>query len=156
MEVESAVQNLGSDADLAFDPETGFPSIVSDAGPPYPDICGWRELRFHSWDGARWVPHVIDSSPDGCISGPSLAYDSLGTPQVTYIYPLPGDCRGGGELRFASFDGAAWAIETIIQSMGKCSANLTSLAMDPSDVPTLSYTHLENSRQVRFVKKIVP
>ncbi|MCZ6690189.1 MAG: hypothetical protein O7H41_11335 [Planctomycetota bacterium] len=149
----SASEQMGSDADLAFDPMTGFPSIIHTAGPAA-DICNPRELRFASWNGEIWNLDVIEFSSDGCIKSPSLAYDSLGTPHVSYSYPLPGDCSSG-ELRLASFDGIAWVTEGI-QSVNKCFDPQTSLALDPLDVPALSYMDRINSNQLRFATKIAP
>ena len=83
-----------------------------------------------------WMPTIVDSS--GMVGRfTSLALDASGYPHISYYE------SGSGRLKYASWNGAAWAIEAVDQpDVGR----YTSLALNGSGYPRISYADYGNNR----------
>lgn len=95
-----------------------------------------RTLKYatRNADDSGWsVKSVIDSSDRFLGQYVSLAHDRFGRPAVAYFDGTAGD------LKFAEFNGAEWAIQTLDD---KGSTGLyPSLVFDHDDRPVISYYH---------------
>jgi hypothetical protein len=116
-------------------------SLVLDSS-DNPHICyqgfnGNGGLKYASWTGSGWNIQVVD--PEGGDYGISLALDQQGNPHISYECENS-DGSDTGELRYASWNGAKW----VIQSVEKTGAtSLTSaLAFDSEGIPHICY-HME-------------
>ena len=79
--VESGTVGMGIQVQLRYDPLTGFPAMVHRYLCNNGDVTG--PVRFARWNGASWDIEIVDDSCL-CAEGPSLAFDSSGTPHVSY------------------------------------------------------------------------
>ena len=100
-----------------------------------------KYLKYASgvWDGSQWVftPQIVQKVTDYDIGQfASLALDSLDRPQISYYsYYTKGSLDG--DLRYARKIGPLWDIYTV-DSDGDV-GYFTSIAVDSSDVPSISY-----------------
>ena len=127
-----------ADESLAFD-SSGTPSIAYtgwDVSDPNVTIF---ETYFAQRNGPDdWTPQTVES---GCGNPPSLAIDSLDTPHIAF------QCGG---VRLARWNGATWEIEVVTNLGGF--RNTISLALDLTDVPSLSYGQARNSDLLFAIK----
>jgi len=118
---------VGSFTSLALD-DYVFPHIS------YNDSDN-RVLKYARWDGAEWRIETVDSEGDvGQYTYTSLELDSNDNPRISYGYFL---VWVGYDLKYASWDGSSWHIETV-DSEGNV-GSFSSLALDFSDNPHISY-----------------
>ncbi|HII98396.1 MAG TPA: PQQ-binding-like beta-propeller repeat protein [Methanoregula sp.] len=106
------------------------------------------DLKYAKWNGAAWSIETVDSDNDVGMDS-SLVLDSSGNPHISYYY-LTGGMSGNGDLKYAKWNGAAWIIETV-DSSGDVGKH-TSLALDSSDRPRISYWDLQNDHLKYAVK----
>ena len=115
---------------VASNGQTGFwPSMALDlSGRPH---ISYSEggLRYASWNGSSWEFQTVSSQ--GGTS--SLAIDSLGHPHIAFV-----DGTHQDRLQYASWNGSSWVTETIATLAGH-TVMYTSLVLDPSDRPRISY-----------------
>jgi hypothetical protein len=120
--VETGVNGYGYYASLAYDPTTGYPSIVH----------ARDSVRFLSWNGNSWDLEIIE---DGKYKGgTSLVYDSSGTAYVSYYSH---ESSEPSLVKLATRTGSNnWDIEIvdIIDSNTD-----TSLKFDSDGNPSISY-----------------
>ncbi len=116
-----------------------YTSLVLDAW-GYPHISYFDDtndgLKYASRDGLGWRTETVDSEGE---VGPStsLALDSSGYPHISYCKSdYEGQCD---DLKYAYRDASGWHIETV-DAEGYVGGD-TSLALDGSDCPRISYYH---------------
>ncbi len=88
------------------------------------------ELRYAEFNGTSWDIEILDSV--GLY--PSLAFDPLGSPSITYYM--------GPSLRYAYWNGISWDIE-VVDDQGNV-GEYNSLAFDPQGNPAISYYDATN------------
>ncbi|UCF14765.1 MAG: hypothetical protein JSW59_15235, partial [Phycisphaerales bacterium] len=116
IEIIETGEGFGAFACLAFDPTTGYPSIIHTAAP----------VRLASWNGSSWETEEIVGS--GML--PSFAYNSAGTAFVSYGIS---DVLEVAQLA----PGRNWETETV--DWVRLFASRTSIAIDPDGNPGVSY-----------------
>ena len=133
--------------------DTGYePSLVIDpADKPfiaYRDGNSFADLMVaHQNEDGDWDITTVDNG--GSIFGdtgyrPSMALDSAGHPHISYYD------AGNGDLRYASWNGASWELETL-DAKGDVGA-YSSLAIGSHDQPFISY-YDATKQTLRFVTK---
>ena len=82
-------------------------------------------------NGSAWRIETVDT--DGRVGlYPSLALDSAGHPQISYMDGMD------DTVRYAAFDGSAWRVETLDQA-GGYAGDGTSLVLDDAGHPRIAY-----------------
>ncbi len=126
----------------------------------YYDMTNYA-LKYARWNGSSWQIETVDSTGDvGEYS--SLALDSSDYPHISYYYASygkindlrfspQGDCEAHvlfipdrysrGYLKYARWNGSSWQKETVDSTVPDVGM-WTSLALDSSDRPHISYYHL--------------
>lgn len=120
----------GSYVSLAVD-TSGMPHFAY--GSHYED-----GLHYAVWDGQRWQKQLID--PERIDYYTSIQLDKQGRPRISYYLYHGPDSSYILHLKFASFDGKKWTIETVDQRRG--TGKFNSLALDASGNPLIAYTHV--------------
>ncbi len=104
-------------------------------GYPHITYCGVASLNYASWNGEKWVIETIDPGilyvNDALGAYSSLQFDSNGNPCVAY------SDEAGGRLKYASYDGSKWNIETV--DSGVTVTPYNSLALDSNNNPLILY-----------------
>ena len=90
-----------------------------------------------SWTGANWTTQMIDRTGS---AGGSVALDSADNPHVAYI---GASSEGVAQLRYASWTGFSWNIETVDLSPLEDLYYVSSLALDKQDFPHIMYETLK-------------
>jgi hypothetical protein len=105
-------------------------------------------VSVHAVASGSWDAQVVD--PDNDAMSPSLAFDPHGYPHISYYDP--GDYNrdpygstyayfGTGSLKYASWNGSSWCIETVDPNKG---AGLpSSLAIDENGTPHVAYYYVK-------------
>jgi MBG domain (YGX type)/Bacterial Ig-like domain (group 3) len=75
----------------------------------------------------------------------SLALDSSGNPHISYYHYNPPPPGPLGDLMYASWDGTSWVTETVDSAGGVGVGGYSSLALDSSGRPRISYFDATNS-----------
>jgi hypothetical protein len=131
---------------LAFDSK-GYPHISYYAPGNYSrnlDTGGYiyepGTLKYASWDGSNWQIQTIDSSPGAGLPS-SLAIDKNGNPHIAYVYTTQDKNNSANygyssTLKYASWTGSSWNIETIetYYGVGACT-----IILDSHDNPHIAY-----------------
>lgn len=91
-------------------------------------------IYYAHWNGSAWDIECVEFGGD--LGGASLALDTSGNPHISY-------CSGGVAdtvfIKYAYWDGSNWQISRIDQSGTNNNSTTTSLALDSSDYPHISY-----------------
>lgn len=91
-----------------------------------------------------WTREVVDGSFQSR-AAPSLAFDGVGAPKISYFYPASSD------LRFASRSDGAWAIETV-DAPGAVGGH-NSLALDAIGAPHIAYRY-STARDLKYAVRL--
>lgn len=131
-ETVDTIGDAGKYASLAVSQAGRVPAISyvnSDTG----------ELRFAKKDPG-WIIITVES---GVLTQyTSLAFDANGDPMIAYYNDLV-----GGELRFATWNGAQWVVE-VVDTAGQV-GQYVSLSASPEGIPGISYYDATN-RDLKF------
>jgi hypothetical protein len=132
-----SIDNYGEYPSLVFD-SSDFPHI-SYARYAYPagSIGGSINLNYASWNGSAWNIQSIESFTFSSPFYPtysSLALDLSGNPHITYILDSYGASKS---LKYASWNGSAWNIQTLDQ--GIYSDQYPTLVLDSKNNPHITY-----------------
>jgi hypothetical protein len=104
-------------------------------------VCYWlNDLKYTYWNGSSWCNETVDSDGevgDFC----SIALDTSGYPHISYYYGSPTGTQG--DLKYSYWNGSSWIIETV--DAGGNVGRFTSIALDSSGYPHISYTDHENN-----------
>ena len=116
-------------------------------------------LRYGFFDRSSWALQVADTNGVK-FTHTSIAIDSMNLPHISYceglgpldveIDPTNVQPEGPSELRYAFFDGASWHTETL--DSGGINCQFTSIALDGSDNPHISYYNPDNS-ELKYATK---
>jgi len=119
-----------------------FNSLALDSS-NHPNISyGFDDLRFARWNGSSWQIETVDSQEWVFLgSYNSLALDSDDYPHISYYY----FGMNNSGVKYARWDGSNWHIETVDGSGGFGLGKYTSLALDSSGYPHISYSNQLNN-----------
>jgi len=118
---------------------------LDSAGHPHMSYLAWlptsrQTLRYGSSDGSSWTFETVDNTGTYAGNFNSLALDSNGWPHISYLY----EAGGSRHLRYAAWDGVALAWDITTVHTGGHVGLGTSLALDSSDYPHISYADVAN------------
>jgi len=95
-------------------------------------------LHYATWNGQRWKRQIID--PEHINYYTSIRLDKEGHPRISYyLYHAP-DRSYLLHLKFASFDGNDWTIETVDKRAE--TGKFNSVAVDVRGYPHIAYSHV--------------
>lgn len=95
-------------------------------------------LHYAAWNGKKWLREIID--PERINYYTSIQLDQNGHPKISYyLYHAP-DGTYLLHLKFASFDGQKWTIETV-DKRGE-TGKFNSVALDAAGRPHIAYSHV--------------
>jgi parallel beta-helix repeat protein len=126
IQVIDSVGNVGGYSSLKVD-SNSRPHVS------YQEITN-LDLKYASWTGSNWQIQTVDSSGDTGFFN-SLALDPNGNPKISYS--AMGSSTLNSSLKFASWTGLNWVIQTI-DSTGDV-GRFDSLALDKSGNAHISY-----------------
>jgi len=109
----------------------------------YPHISYYEGRLKYTWkDGAGWHSHIIDWPSGGGIAGlfTSLELDASGFPHISYYISPSSDLR----YAYAWKDGAGWHIHIRGVDLDGVVGGYTSLKLDSSGYPHISYHNYTN------------
>jgi hypothetical protein len=131
-EIVDSPGDVGRCAAIALDSH-GYPHIS------YYDQTGVT-LKHAAWDGSRWRVTVVDNVEFiGFNFRTAIAVDSRDRVHIVYSayhYQAP---DWYGRLKYAIFDGSAWTVQVVDQSLPNRDFRVPALAIDPQDQPHASY-----------------
>lgn len=116
----------------------------------YLQASGAFTLMYATRNGAAWVTQVVDTGVD-YVASTSIALDSFGNPHIAYGVG-EGSQQRPWQMKYASFDGSAWSLETVDPNNTGGWYNTTHLLIDANDVPHISYQPL-GVHAVMYAKK---
>ncbi len=109
--------------------QTGNPHIA------YQDSQNYQ-LKYASWTGTQWSIQTVDSQGAvGFFS--SLALDQSGNPRISYCAAQVGSSPSSSILKFASWNGSCWDMETVDANQGV--GLYDSLMLDSNGHACISY-----------------
>jgi hypothetical protein len=95
-------------------------------------------LHYATWNGKKWLRQIIDSERINYYT--SIQLDKDGHPRISYyLYHAP-DGAYLLHLKFASFDGQKWTIETVDKRAE--TGKFNSVALDSAGHPHIAYSHV--------------
>ncbi len=120
------VANDGSEASLKLD-SNGNPEIA---------YVTYSALKYAVWKDSAWYIQTIDSS--GFFLNPSLALDSNNNPHILYglNQNQPNNPQSTEDIKYASYDGSVWNIQTIVAGVDQGFGNLV---LDSKGYPHFTY-----------------
>jgi hypothetical protein len=100
-------------------------------------------LKYATWNGSSWDIETVDSDYGGLFFGgwTSLALDSSGNPHISYC--LDSDYYED-DLQYAAWNGSSWDIQVVDSGYGDAVGVNSSLALDSSGNPHISYYDYTN------------
>ncbi len=119
---------VGVSSSLALD-INGYPQISY-----YEYIDKNSNLKYASFNGSSWDIEIVDGAGNDSKCGTFLALNVNGYPQISYYEHIDAN---NGNLKYASFNGSIWNIETLDTLGG--GQPYPSLALDSNDNPKISY-----------------
>lgn len=141
-DIVDALGDTGLDTSIALD-ASGNPRISYYYSSIGDTTTG--DLRYAEWDGQSWILQTVDGSGTGGEPAnvgrySSLKIDSAGNPHISYYDATNGD------LKYAYRMNGVWFIQTVdgIQSAAHDVGQFTSLALDSSSRPRISYYDVQN------------
>jgi len=134
--------------------DANWPSLALDSGgDPHISYQTWgsEELMYASWTGSAWDVQTVDSNLPSGMTGryTSLALDSSNNPHISYLDYQSSTGQTSQDLRYAYWTGSAWSKETV-DSAGNVGF-YTSLALDSSGNPHISYSH-DDSLDLKYAR----
>ncbi|MCK9581280.1 MAG: hypothetical protein M0Q92_12655 [Methanoregula sp.] len=135
------IGDTGYDPSLVMDP-AGLPFIAYRDGKHYGTLMAAHLNASGTWEIATVDAGSSKFSDTGYM--PSVALDADGRPHISYYD------ADNGDLRFASWDGAKWILETLDEK-GDVGA-YSSLAIDSHNQPYISY-YDATKQTLRFTTK---
>jgi hypothetical protein len=95
-------------------------------------------LHYATWDGHHWKRQIIDAEHINYYT--SIQLDKEGHPRISYyLYHAP-DKSYLLHLKFASYNGKFWTIETVDKRAE--TGKFNSVAVDTSGYPHIAYSHV--------------
>jgi hypothetical protein len=95
-------------------------------------------LHYATWNGHKWNRQIIDAEHTNYYT--SIRLDKDGHPRISYyLYHAP-DKSYLLHLKFASFNGQQWTIETVDKRME--TGKFNSVALDSAGNPHIAYSHV--------------
>jgi hypothetical protein len=113
---------------------------VDSAGQPHLAYNSMYEdgLHYATWDGHQWKHQIIDAEHVNYYT--CIRLDKDGHPRISYyLYHAP-DRSYLLHLKYASFDGKTWTIETVDKRIE--TGKFNSVALDASGFPHIAYSHV--------------
>jgi hypothetical protein len=142
METVDSTGDVGQYASLALEPGTGRPRIA------YYDVTT-NKLKYVEKNGASWgAPQVVYVTTNDVGKYASLALDPVGPnyyPRIAYYDATAKD------LKYASWDGSAWVIETV-ESAGDV-GKFGSLKLDPTTSRPRIACYNGTAQDLKFAEK---
>jgi len=135
--VDASPVDAAAGITLALDRQGGVGVTYRDAA---------NELMYAHLVGGTWTTSTVATKTP--LPQPSLAYDTLNRPLISYYR------SAGGQLRLAWWDGAAWRIRSIA-SVGKPQNAHSSIAVNPAD-GTWAVTFQTSGKVVEFAAQVPP
>ncbi len=121
--------------------------------------AGASGLKYGFFDGSSWALQIVDTNGVR-FSHTAIGIDSMNRPHISYCEGLgPLDVEapptsvnpdGPAELRYAAWDGASWQTETV--DSGGINCQFTSIALDSTDNPHISYYNPDSS-ELKYATK---
>jgi hypothetical protein len=139
------VERFGQEASLAFD----------SGGMPHISFSSSRQtLRYAKRMAQGWDVMTVEDQGQGGDTGhrTSLALDSSGLPRISYLLKYTTGDVYTYDLRYAQFDGTAWTLETV-DAPGETGWD-SSLALDKSGQPRISYYRSDQTVSVKFAERL--
>jgi CSLREA domain-containing protein len=99
-------------------------------------------LKYAHWDGAAWQIQYVDQ--EGIAGrGSAIVVDAAGRPHISY-YDAEYINSGEDSLRYATWDGGSWQVQTVDPVRLKYIGSPTSLALDGAGRPHIAYQDGDN------------
>ena len=121
--------------------------------------AGASGLKYGFFDGSSWALQIVDTNGVR-FSHTAIGIDSMNRPHISYcegLGPLDVEApptsvnpEGPSELRYAAWDGASWQLETV--DSGGINCQFTSIALDSTDNPHISYYNPDSS-ELKYATK---
>lgn len=131
---------------MEVDASAGYESLAVDpSGRPHFAYAGADEsgLKYAWWDGEKWTRQTLDNERIDFFN--SIQMTSAGLPRISYYHRLNRVDTGNIyalHLKFASFDGNSWTIETV--DPRSATGKFNSLALDNRGLPHISYSDVDS------------
>lgn len=126
VEGKSAGTYVSLAVDSAGEPHLAYNSLFEDG------------LHYATWNGHKWNRQIID--PEHTNYYTSIRLDKDDHPRISYyLYHAP-DKSYLLHLKFASFDGHRWTIETVDKRIE--TGKFNSVALDAQGHPHIAYSHV--------------
>ena len=134
IETVDSAGNVGLCTSLALD-ASGNPHISYYR--LYDEPVNRGDLKYAHWTGSNWNVQVVDTGVLA-VEGSSIALDASGNPHISY----EGWVGGLGVLEYAHWTGSGWNTEIVDRSRYDSVGRYSSIAIDASGYPHISYMGL--------------
>jgi hypothetical protein len=108
---------------------------VDDEGVAHIAYCRFQPFEAVMYarreSAGQWNVSVVDSSMSSQPTGTSLALNGAGIPRMSY--------RADGQVRYASWNGSSWAVQTVYSTDTGVGTYGTSLALDQFGYPHIAH-----------------
>ncbi len=115
--------------------ENGFWSSIAIDSQDSPHVTYFNGsgLQYAFFDGSTWTKETVDGTCLNGLSRPFIALDNNAHPRIVYSGQLTDT---NGPLKYASFDGSSWNIQTI-----DAEGYAGSISLDSSGNPNIAYSN---------------